>query len=136
MRPLFVVLAVQLVVAVTFAVLVATGSLSFGGDSGGRTAAHVNRFDGPAPFQLIQLKPPTIGPPVEFVLFDGEESPRGVPDNDFLAYGLRGSKVAAQAFKGAEAMILLDFVGDKNLSLPREGTSDIRLWARLRTAAA
>jgi hypothetical protein len=83
-----------------------------------------------------QLKPHTIGPTVKFVLFDGEESPRGVPDSQFLAYGLRGSKVAAKAFRKAEAMVLLDFVGDKRLSLPREGTSNTRLWSRLRTAAA
>jgi hypothetical protein len=73
---------------------------------------------------------------VKFVLFDGEESPRGVPDDQFLARGLRGSKVAAKAYKHADAMILLDFVADKNLSLPREGTSNTALWSRLRTAAA
>ena len=52
-----------------------------------------------------------------------------------MTYGLRGSKVAAQRFPHAEAMILLDFVADKDLSLPREGTSDPKLWARLRGAA-
>ena len=82
-----------------------------------------------------QLRPRTIGPTVEFVLFDGEESPRGVPDSQFLTYGLRGSKVAAKAFRHAEAMILLDFVADKDLSLPREATSDPQLWSRLRAAA-
>jgi hypothetical protein len=82
-----------------------------------------------------QLKSRTIGPTVKFVLFDGEESPRGVPDDQFLARGLRGSKVAARRFKNADAMVLLDFVGDKDLSLPREGTSNIRLWGKLRTAA-
>src|SRR5204862_2711129 len=82
-----------------------------------------------------QLRPRTIGPTVKFVLFDGEESPPGVPDSQFLTFGLRGSKVAARAFRHAEATILLDFVGDKHLTLPREGTSDPRLWARLRTAA-
>jgi Zn-dependent M28 family amino/carboxypeptidase len=83
-----------------------------------------------------QLKPRTIGPTVQFVLFDGEESPRGVPESEFLAKGLRGSKVAATAFRQAEAMILLDFVADRNLSLPREATSDPELWQRLRTAAS
>ena len=73
---------------------------------------------------------------MKFVLFDGEESPRGVPDSEFITYGLRGSKVAAGAFKRAEAMILLDFVGNRHLALPREGTSDVRLWSKLRTAAA
>ena len=82
-----------------------------------------------------QLKPRTIGPTVKFVLFDGEETPRGVPDDQFLARGLRGSKVAARKFKQAEAMVLLDFVADSELSLPREGTSNTRLWSRLRAAA-
>src|SRR4051794_24400944 len=82
-----------------------------------------------------QLTPRTIGPTILFVLFDGEESPKGVPDSEFLARGLRGSKVAAKAFRHAEAMILLDFVADKDLSLPREATSDPQLWQRLRQAA-
>jgi hypothetical protein len=32
-------------------------------------------------------------------------------------------------------MILLDFVGDKHLTIRREGYSDLRLWRRLRAAA-
>jgi glutaminyl-peptide cyclotransferase len=82
-----------------------------------------------------QLRPRTIGPTVVFVLFDGEETPKGVDDSDFLKRGLRGSKVAARHYDQAEAMILLDFVGDKRLSLPREGSSNIKLWGRLRDAA-
>ncbi|MEA2614095.1 MAG: glutaminyl-peptide cyclotransferase [Chloroflexota bacterium] len=227
MRPLFVVLAVQLVVAVVFVLLIATGSLPFVNDDdpAGGTAkpGGANRFDGPAAFRLLEmqlsygprpagsaqsrklaarlrtllpngrfqpvpgglrnivgtvpgkdgkrfvvvgahydskdmpgflgandgasgtaavvqlarrLEPRTIGPTVKFVLFDGEESPRGTPENQFARFGLRGSKVAAREFKDAEAMILLDFVGDKELSLRREGTSHIGLWTRLRGAAA
>jgi hypothetical protein len=224
MRPLYAVLATQLVVALAFIALVATDNLPFagGGDGNAAPAKVANRFDGPAAFSLLKLqlsygprpagstqsrrlaarlralmpngrfqkvpgglrnvvgtvpgkdpkrfvvvgahydskdqpgflgandggsgtaavvqlarrlKPRTIRRSVKFVLFDGEESPRGVPDEQFLARGLRGSKVAAKAFKHADAMILLDFVGDKHLSLPREGTSNIKLWARLRTAA-
>jgi hypothetical protein len=82
-----------------------------------------------------QLKPRTIGPTVLFVLFDGEETPKGVSDSDFYEKGLRGSKPAAPEYKDAEAMILLDFVADKKLSLPREGSSNIELWKKLRTAA-
>ena len=52
---------------------------------------------------------------IQFVFFDGEEAPRGVPDTEFERYGLRGSKVAAPVFRDARAMILLDFVGDKKL---------------------
>jgi glutaminyl-peptide cyclotransferase len=225
MRPLLVVLAVQLVVATVFLVLVATDNLPFtSGDSSGAPAAkRADRFDGPAAFRLLKvqlsygprpagsrpsrrlaaklrgllprgryqsvpgglrnvvgtvpgkeprrfvvvgahydskdmpgflgandgaggtaavvelarrLKPRAIGPTVKFVLFDGEESPRGVPDSQFLARGLRGSKVAARRFREAEAMILLDFVADLDLSIPQEGTSDPGLWLRLRRAAA
>jgi hypothetical protein len=32
-------------------------------------------------------------------------------------------------------MVLLDFVGDRDLRIPREGHSDPDLWARLRAAA-
>jgi glutaminyl-peptide cyclotransferase len=223
MRPLFVVLGAQLVVALAFVVLVATGNLPFTGNGDGKAAsATTNRFDGPAAFKLLklqlsygprpagskqsrrlatrlralmpngrfqrvpgglrnvvgtvpgkdpkrfvvvgahydskdtpgflgandggsgtaavvqlarQLRPHALRHTVKFVLFDGEESPRGVPDEQFLARGLRGSKVAARAFRKADAMILLDFVGDRELSLPREGTSNLELWARLRAAA-
>jgi hypothetical protein len=72
---------------------------------------------------------------IHFVLFDGEESPRGTPDVRFLERGLRGSKVAARTWAGARAMVLLDFVGDERLRIPRERNSDERLWERLRAAA-
>ncbi|MBA2506195.1 MAG: Zn-dependent exopeptidase M28, partial [Thermoleophilaceae bacterium] len=82
-----------------------------------------------------ELKPRTIGPTVVFAFFDGEESPRGTPDADFESEGLRGARVAAPTLKGAEAMVLLDFVGDKDLAIPREQGSDAGLWAKLRAAA-
>jgi glutaminyl-peptide cyclotransferase len=72
---------------------------------------------------------------IEFVLFDGEESPRGTPDADFEEKGLRGSKAAAPEFRDARAMVLLDFVGDRRLSIPRESSSRPGLWRRLRAAA-
>jgi Peptidase family M28 len=71
---------------------------------------------------------------VRFVFFDGEESP-GRGSDDFEADGLRGSKVAAREFADARAMVLLDFVGDRRLSIPREANSDPGLWRRLRAAA-
>jgi Zn-dependent M28 family amino/carboxypeptidase len=70
---------------------------------------------------------------VRFVFFDGEESPRG--SDDFEADGLRGSKVAAREFADARAMVLLDFVGDRRLSIPREANSAPGLWRKLRAAA-
>jgi glutaminyl-peptide cyclotransferase len=79
------------------------------------------------------IQPRQLRPSVIFILFDGEES----PDDglDFLSTGLRGSRVAAPGYRKAEAMILLDFVADRDLSLPREGFSNKALWQRLRAAA-
>ena len=70
---------------------------------------------------------------IHFILFDGEESPRG--SNNFFRDGLRGSKVAARRYRDAGAMILLDFVGDKRLRIVREGYSNEQLWGQLRRAA-
>ena len=81
------------------------------------------------------IKPRQVRPTLVFVFFDGEESPRGTPDGQFEQRGLRGSKVAASAFRNAEAAIVLDFVGDKELAIPREQLSDTRLWQKLREAA-
>jgi len=82
------------------------------------------------------IEPGELRPTIAFVLFDGEESPAGTAPEDFEAEGLRGSKRAAARYANAEAMVLLDFVGDRDLSIPREGNSDEELWARLRDAAA
>jgi glutaminyl-peptide cyclotransferase len=82
-----------------------------------------------------QIKPRTLRHRIVFVLFDGEESPGDAPDSAFERLGLRGSKVAARSLDHAWAMILLDFVADKRLSIPREANSDPQLWARLRAAA-
>jgi glutaminyl-peptide cyclotransferase len=72
---------------------------------------------------------------IYFIFFDGEESPRGTPNYAFLRRGLRGSKVAAPRFSDARAMVLLDFVGDHRLRIPREANSNLELWSRLRAAA-
>lgn len=82
------------------------------------------------------LTPGTLHPTLVFALFDGEESPDDTPDSEFEQTGLRGSKVAARAYRHARAMILLDFVGNANLRIPREASSDADLWAELRDAAA
>lgn len=81
------------------------------------------------------IAPRDLRPTVVFLLFDGEEAPAGVPDAQFERYGLRGSKAVAPRYRGAEAMILLDFVGERGLRLPRESFSDAGLWSRLRAAA-
>ncbi|MEA2269071.1 MAG: glutaminyl-peptide cyclotransferase [Solirubrobacteraceae bacterium] len=72
---------------------------------------------------------------VRFVLFDGEEEPPG--STDFAKDALRGSKAYARAHRGqVRSMVLLDYIANTGLRLPREGTSDRALWARLRAAAA
>jgi hypothetical protein len=71
---------------------------------------------------------------VRFVFFDGEESPDD--DAEFYASGLRGSKAYASArAREVGELILLDYVGEKGLRIPREAGSDPALWARLRAAA-
>ena len=83
-----------------------------------------------------EIEPRTIRPTLLFVFFDGEESPRGAADHEFEEKGLRGSKVAARRFADVvDRMVLLDFVGEKELSIPREAYSTSRLWDRLRAAA-
>jgi hypothetical protein len=77
---------------------------------------------------------PRGAPPIRFVAFDGEESPSD--RSDFYRTGLRGSKpYAARHARELRAMILLDFVANRNLSIPYEAGSDRALWARLRAAA-
>jgi hypothetical protein len=82
-----------------------------------------------------QVERRPVAPTIVFILFDGEESPRGTPDFEFERRGLRGSKVAARRYGDVEAMILLDFVGDRRLLTPREANSDPALWERLRASA-
>jgi glutaminyl-peptide cyclotransferase len=76
-------------------------------------------------------KPP---PEIRFVLFDGEESPDD--SQPFYTSGLRGSRpYAARHADDLRAVILLDFVAEKGLRIPREASSDPALWQRLRAAA-
>jgi peptidase M28-like protein len=75
---------------------------------------------------------------VRFVLFDGEEPAKVKPEEtaDFYHEGLRGSRayVAANPGRSAE-MILLDYVGNRGLFLPREASSTEWLWRQLVGAA-
>jgi hypothetical protein len=75
---------------------------------------------------------------IRFVLFDGEEPPSGLPEDssDFYNSGLRGSRAYVAAHPGRTAqMVLLDYVGNKSLNLPREANSTRSLWTQLRSAA-
>ncbi len=75
---------------------------------------------------------------VRFVLFDGEEPAKVLPEEtaDFYREGLRGSRAYVAGNPGrTSSMILLDYVGNRGLFLPREGTSTEALWNRLLVAA-
>jgi hypothetical protein len=83
---------------------------------------------------LRRTKRPEGAPELRFVLFDGEEATDD--DRDFRETGLRGSTAYARAHASElEALILLDFIADKDLRIPREAGSDKALWERLRAAA-
>jgi glutaminyl-peptide cyclotransferase len=83
---------------------------------------------------LRRAKRPWGAPELRFVLFDGEEATDD--QADFYRSGLRGSKAYARRHRGqVRAVVLLDFVADKALRIPRELGSDPELWARLRRAA-
>jgi glutaminyl-peptide cyclotransferase len=87
---------------------------------------------------LAKMKRPERGREVTFVLFDGEEPPSGLPEDDpnFSTSGLRGSRAYVKKYPGRTShMILLDYVAGKGLQLPREGTSDEGLWDQLRASA-
>jgi hypothetical protein len=75
---------------------------------------------------------------VRFVLFDGEEPAKVLPEEtaNFYHEGLRGSRAYVADNPGRTSdMILLDYVGNRGLFLPREGTSTEALWSRLLVAA-
>jgi hypothetical protein len=72
---------------------------------------------------------------IRFVLFDGEEEPPN--STDFKTDALRGSKGYVRAHRGeVRAMVLLDYIANKGLRLPREATSSSTLWRQMRAAAA
>jgi hypothetical protein len=72
---------------------------------------------------------------IQFVLFDGEEEPPH--STDFKRDALRGSKAYVRAHRGqVREMVLLDYIANKGLRLPREATSSPALWKRMRAAAA
>jgi glutaminyl-peptide cyclotransferase len=90
--------------------------------------------------ELAKVLPPLLPEghrEVRFVLFDGEEEPAGCPEAQFLQCALRGSKAYVADHPGETGeMILLDYVANMGLQIPREMNSDPELWARLREAAA
>jgi Zn-dependent M28 family amino/carboxypeptidase len=82
---------------------------------------------------LQKLKRSKNASPIWFVAFDGEEA---TDDSDFYGTGLRGSKPFAKKYaKKIKELVLLDFVADKDLAIPREQSSDAEMWADLVEAA-
>jgi glutaminyl-peptide cyclotransferase len=82
---------------------------------------------------LRRIDRPAGAPELRFVLFDGEEAPPGVK---FLEGGVRGSNAYASAHATElSALVLLDMIGDRDLAIPREASSDRALWTKLRAAA-
>ena len=87
---------------------------------------------------IAQLRRPPGAPELRFVLFDGEEPPDVLPEEatDFYSTGLRGSRAyVARHAATTRAMVLLDYVANRGLRLPREGSSTPELWAEVRAAA-
>jgi len=83
---------------------------------------------------LRRTKRPAGAPELRFVFFDGEESPDD--SKSFYSAGLRGSRSYAARHRGEVGrVIVLDFVAQKGLRIPREQGSDEELWRRLRAAA-
>ncbi|HEY1273889.1 MAG TPA: M28 family peptidase, partial [Thermoleophilaceae bacterium] len=88
--------------------------------------------------EAARMKRPPGAPELRFVLFDGEEPPKVLPEetSDFYSTGLRGSRAYAERHGGdTGAMVLLDYVANKGLRLPREGSSTPELWDQVRAAA-
>jgi Zn-dependent M28 family amino/carboxypeptidase len=91
-----------------------------------------------------QLRAPINGPSVQIALFDAEEA-RG--DRPFEVDGTRGSRQYVRlaragggdgvpALNAIKEMILLDMVGDCDLAIPREASSDPELYDRIAAAGA
>jgi glutaminyl-peptide cyclotransferase len=90
-----------------------------------------------AVIELARALRSTSGREVRFVLFDGEEEGPGCSNAQFDRCALRGSRSYVAAHRGQVGqMVLLDYIANKGLRLPREGSSDKALWARVRAAAS
>ena len=79
---------------------------------------------------------PADHPEIRFVLFDGEAEGPGCPNSQFATCALRGSRAYAAAHPGQVSdMILLDYIANRGLRIPREANSNVALWTQLRQAA-
>jgi glutaminyl-peptide cyclotransferase len=84
------------------------------------------------------------GATIDLVFFDAEEA-RGDREfrrdgdrgsRQFVAYAKRGGAQGSPPLDAIRAMVLFDMVGDCDLEIPREATSDPRLYAYFASAAA
>ena len=83
---------------------------------------------------LAKLPRTAVSPGIRFVLFDGEEEP--APTEDFYRDALRGSKAYVQLHaEEVGALLLLDYIGNKGVRMPREESSTASLWDEVRSAA-
>ncbi len=100
-------------------------------DSAAGTAAVIELAD------ALKRELPPEHREIRFVLFDGEEDPPGCADARFEQCALRGSRAYTEMHPDEVGqMILLDYIANKGLQIPREANSDRALWAQLRSAAA
>jgi hypothetical protein len=102
-------------------------------DGAGGTAAVVE-----VARQLRRMKRPAGAREVRFALFDGEECPEADEEagKPFLECGVRGSTAyARQHGDRIGRLVLLDFIAQEDLSIPRDASSDAALWEQLRDAA-
>jgi glutaminyl-peptide cyclotransferase len=84
---------------------------------------------------LRAAAPPANAREIRFVLFDGEEEPPN--STDFKRDALRGSKAYVRAHRREiREMVLLDYIANQGLRLPRERASTPTLWRQMRAAAA
>jgi glutaminyl-peptide cyclotransferase len=82
---------------------------------------------------LRRIERPAGSPELRFVMFDGEEAPPGV---EFLKGGVRGSRAYVERHgDDVGRLVLLDMIGDRDLSIPREASSNRGMWSQLRAAA-
>jgi Iap family predicted aminopeptidase len=87
------------------------------------------------------------GPSIDFAFFDAEESPgrgdsvrafersgdRG--SRQYVRYARHGGRQGSPPLRSIRAMVLFDMVGDCRLRIPREATSDARLYAKFTRAS-
>jgi glutaminyl-peptide cyclotransferase len=94
--------------------------------------------------ELARVLPSRLdGSSIDLVLFDAEESPRGVSfesggdrgSGQFVRYALNGGGQGSPALADIRAMVLFDMVADCDLAIPHEANSDSGLYGAFADAA-